>query len=431
MARKPAEAAAKYNAIPNGMDTLNAIRANSSSQYQERIPVATQDNLKEIGNILFTYDALRKEFLNGLVGRIARTLITNRMYRNPLAPLKSMMLEFGETVEEIFVDLIKGQDFNPGRAETNLLRRNLPDVHVTFHTRNSQRQYKFTISDVELRTAFLSYEGIESLIGKIVDAAYSSDNFDEFLIMKQMIAQAANNGALGILEVPAVTDEASGKQVMIALRELSYSLTFMNTNYNFAGVNTYSDISSQIFLTTPKIEATLGVEVLAYAFNLSQADYLARRIMVDNIDIPNCIGVIMDVAWFKVFDNFINFTEVYNAEGLYWNYFLNHWSTFSYSPFDNAVALVTETTEPTALTIAPATVTSAPDTFVQFTPTWTGTGVFNKAIDYTVTGALSAETSITFNGQLYIGPDETAPTLTVTATSRVYDLSATATVTVG
>ena len=37
---------------------LNAIRANASSTYQERIPVATQENIREVGNAMMQYQAV-------------------------------------------------------------------------------------------------------------------------------------------------------------------------------------------------------------------------------------------------------------------------------------------------------------------------------------------------------------------------------------
>ena len=42
----------------------------------------------------------------------------------------------------------------------------------------------------------------------------------------------------------------------------------------------------------------------------------------------------------QVYDNLFETTEFYNAQGLYWNYWLNHWQTYGYSLFANAVAFV-------------------------------------------------------------------------------------------
>ena len=56
-------------------EIMNMIRANSSVQYQDRIPIATQENFREVGNFILNYEPARNEFLNALVNRIARVKI--------------------------------------------------------------------------------------------------------------------------------------------------------------------------------------------------------------------------------------------------------------------------------------------------------------------------------------------------------------------
>ena len=51
-------------------------------------------------------------------------------------------------------------------------------------------------------------------------------------------------------------------------------------------------------------------------------------------------AVLVDRNWFMIFDNLFNFTEQYNGEGLYWNYWYHVWKTFSVSPFANAAVFV-------------------------------------------------------------------------------------------
>lgn len=77
----------------NGVDILNAIRNNASETYRTRIPVATQDNIRDIGNAMMQYQATQNEFLNALVNRIARVLITSKSYENPLRMFKKGLIE--------------------------------------------------------------------------------------------------------------------------------------------------------------------------------------------------------------------------------------------------------------------------------------------------------------------------------------------------
>ena len=131
----------------NCIDILNTIRANASSTYQERIPVATQNNIREIGNAMMTYEATQNEFLTALVNRIGRVIITSKSYSNPLRVFKKGILKYGETVDEIFVNIAKAKQFDPGVAENEVLKREIPDVNAVFHKMNLQNFYKVTVSN--------------------------------------------------------------------------------------------------------------------------------------------------------------------------------------------------------------------------------------------------------------------------------------------
>ena len=153
----------------NSAETLNNIRANASATYQSLVPEADVNDiatLHQIGEIVTTYDAVRNEFLSALYNRIGRVLITSKMYDNPWASFKKGMLEFGETIEEIFVNIAKPHQFDQQRAETEIFKRVIPDVRSAFHTMNYQKFYKNTISNDQLRQAFLSWNGITDIINK-------------------------------------------------------------------------------------------------------------------------------------------------------------------------------------------------------------------------------------------------------------------------
>ena len=76
---------------------LNVIRENASQNYRDYVPKATPDadSVRQIGAIIMDFPALQNEFLNSLVNRIGRVLITSKMCDNPWAFFKKGMLEFG------------------------------------------------------------------------------------------------------------------------------------------------------------------------------------------------------------------------------------------------------------------------------------------------------------------------------------------------
>ena len=398
-----------------GIDVLNAIRANASSTYQERIPVATQENIRQIGNAMMTYEATQNEFLSALVNRIGRVIITSKSYTNPLRVFKKGILEYGETIEEIFVNIAKAKQFDPSVAEEEVFKREIPDVNAVFHKMNLQNFYKVTVSNEQLRQAFLSSQGINDLIGYIVDSLYTGAEFDEYITMKQLIVDAANNGEMYAVNIPAVSSDNT-KTIVSTIKSVSNQLEFMSSTYNSMGVLTHTRKNRQVLIIDAALDAAIDVDVLAYAFNMDKAEFMGRRVLVDNFgELTGVVAALVDEDWFMVYDNFIGFTENYNGQGLYWNYFYHVWKTFSTSPFSNAILFTTQDVAVKNVTVSPNNIThnTGSSQTVQFTANVTATGYAPKDVVWSTT---SATATITENGFLTI-PTTTDTTFTVRATS--------------
>lgn len=440
-------------------EILNTIRANSSAYYQSIVPRVTSetDSPKEIGAIIMSYTALENEFLTGLINRISRTILISRLYENPWRMFKKGLLDMGETVEEIFTNICNAQSFSPAVAENEVFKRVIPDVRTAFHTMNYQKFYKQTISDEQLRQAFLSWQGVTDLIASIVNAMYTAANYDEFLVMKYLIAKNAVNGNMYSVTIPAATTE-NAKSIVSTARSYSNKFTFMSTTYNPAGVSTFTARDNQYIIVNTDFDGIMNVEVLASAFNMSNAEFLGHMILVDgfgNLDIErlnallgdtpgyqeiesanlsalnNIPAMLVDENFFMIFDNLAKFTEIYNSEGLYWNYSFHTWKTFGVSPFANAVIFNPVAAAVTNVTVSPASVTVAKGQTAQFTANVTATGFAPQSVTWSVNGA-AAGTTISPSGLLTVDPAETQTPLTVTATSTYTPTkSGTATVTLG
>lgn len=420
-------AAPEYSAVPNGMKLLNVIRRDASQAYKVRVPKATWDNIAEIGNPILNYEAIRNEFLDALVNRIGMVIITSRSYNNPLKRFKKGMMSLGETVEEIFVNIIKAEPYylldDQGKtAAQDELERRLPNVLAAFHKRNRQDKYPVTIQNDDLRTAFLSYQGVEDLVSKIIEAVYTSDEYDEFLLMKNVFFEAGMRGALRPVTVPGLDSDVNAKKTMTLFRQTALDLTFMRSDSNFMGVTTHTPLDEQVIFILSSVAATVDVEVLASAFNMDKTNFIGRRVIVDDfggLEKEGVIAIAADEDWFMVFDNYLTMTSDYVASRLYYNYFLHHWETLSYSPFKNVVAFTTEVPTVTSVTITPGTasVTKAAGGTVQLTATVTGTGLISNNVVWTITE--DANASVNSSGLVTIKPGITVDSLTVTATSKL------------
>ncbi len=418
-------------------------------------PVRVPDDnrsLHNIGECIMGYEPYMNAYITALVNRIARVIVTSRVWRDKWAVFEMGKLDYGETVEEIFVNIAKPHSYDPAKAETQVFKREIPDVRAAFHTMNYQKFYKVTISNDQLRQAFLSYYDMNELIARIVDSLYTGMNLDVFLTKKYMLAREAINGGIyTVVTKPISGDGADPGDAIAKYRQYTNNLEFLKTLYNRAGVRNSTPIEDQVIIVPNAAEATLGVKVLAAAFNLSEVDYISRRIPVDSFEFDaddearlaelfandatykpftaeekkalhliNAVKLAKD--WFMCFDNFEQFTENYNGEGVYWQYFFHVWKTFSVSPFANAVLFTSQVSEITAVTVSPTAANVAQGTSIVMTAEVTGTGLFEKTVEWSVggTGGLASGTHIDgASGVLHVASDETeGNVLTVTATAK-------------
>lgn len=425
----------------SGADVLNAIRssiiAGGDLEYGNRIPEATQENLTDIGRALFEYEAGMNEFLDTLINRIGLVIIKGRMYKNKLAFFKRGFLNFGDAIEEIFVDIAKAHEYKPEPPKNNLgdvYEVFKPKVVSAFHKINRQDQYPITINESLLKRAFTSYAQFDSFIARIFDSVYNADEYDEYILFKRLLGAMASNTYKVHVDMPTALDKSTSENFSIAMRAWGLNLTYLSRNYNQAGVANHTPLEEQILILRSDIVPILDVTVLANSFNMNLATPISGRIVVvddfGNQD-ANIVAMIVDSEFSMIYDTKFDTTSEYNSRHLYWNYFLNHWQIISSSPFANVIAFTTGNVVSSvdAISIAPTKADVIKGTEQTFEARIEYTGNPNLGVSYAVTGGTSALTSINNAGVLTVGNDETADTLTVTVTSTA-DTSKTASATV-
>lgn len=340
--------------MPNMMNVLNTILDNSSEMYQNRVPVATQENISEVGTAIMSYQPVQNEFLSALVDKIAMTIVRNKTFKNPLAILKKGGVPLGRNIEEIYTNPVTGEIYDPATAGEDLLKRAIPDTKAIYHSMNRQGKYKVTVSASQLMQAFTSYQALEQLLNSIVNALYSGDNLEEFMLMKELFSSAIAGGKLKTHLVTKPSDTASAKDFVKAVKTISQGMTFPSESFNsYYDINkdtdakpvvTWTPLDNQILILRNDVSVDLDVELLAQAFNVSYAELKQRTLIVDSFGTNvNCGAVLCDESFVQVYDNLYETRSFNNAEGLYDNYILHHWQTYSLSLFANAVALVFDT----------------------------------------------------------------------------------------
>lgn len=357
------------------IDILNVIRQNASSEYQSLVPTVEQEeDIPKVGEVLMGYPACANEFLNALINRIALVRAKSATFNNPYVGLKKGYLEYGETIEEVFVNIAKAREFSVEKAKDREFRRSIPDVRSAFHVMNIKLQYPVTIEDEMLKRAFLSANGVSEMISSIIQSVYTALEYDEFLLFKYMLIKGCAHGKM----YPIGVDASDIKNAAVAFRGTSNRLEFISPAYNESHVHTNTKKSDQIIFMSADFNAQYDVNILASAFNMDKADFMGNLHLIDDFTtfdnerfsiiraestgmeevtdeelalMQGVLAIVVDREWFQFYDNLLRFTEVYVSSGLYRNYFLNAWKTISYSPFSNAIVFAT------------GTVNTAPETF--------------------------------------------------------------------
>lgn len=423
---------AAVNAVREGLDGTDYNGA--SEAYQAAVPYieGRSASIQDVGNPIINYQAIQNEFLDVLINRIAYTFVRDMLYENQLRSLISGNLPLGADLQEIGVNPAEARPFDP--TGINLLMQEKPDVKVLYHRVNRKDRYKVTISDEQLRQAFVSWDSLDRFIAAIVNSMYNGAEMDEFMLMKQTLGRSVAKTDVTTITSTPVTDETSGKKLAAQIIGTSSAFTFPSTKYNKLDYKTWTPKDRQILIVRADVNANLNVEALAYAFNLDKIEFMGRVIEVDDFGAAtNVMAMLVDESFLQVWDQLKTTREFYNAEGMYWNYFFHVWQVYSYSLLANAVAFVDGSTPSntiTGVTVSPTTAALNKGTSLTFDATVAGTGVFDETVNWTVTGGV-AGTVINRAGTLSVSPAETAATLTVTATAVGDNTkSGTATVTV-
>ena len=444
-------------------DVINAILNEGwSVNYRDYVPITATDadSIRDIGKIIMDAPNLRNAFATDLINRIVLVIVTSKMYENPWARLKKGKLEIGESVEEIFVNMARAELYNPAGSAETVFKRSIPDIRAAFHVVNYQVFYPVTIENEDLSMAFTSQNGLYNLIEKIYETLYTADAYDEFNVMKYLIAEHIFAGHIKVVHAPSPNDEQGIRRLVTAIKATSNKMKFQTSNYNLAGVKTHVKHENQTIIVSADFDAAMDVQVLAAAFNMDKAEFLSKSLLVDsfgNIDIirlaecapelcQNIVydtdghvisaklknipddelaklnsipAVIIDDDYMQIYDRLITMEDIRNPKGLYTNAFLHCWKIFSISPFAPAVAFsaIDDITR-VSVSVTPAAANTVKGGNVNLQAVVDGIGFFDHSVTWSLSDANSTETVITAAGDLHVAADETAKTITVTATSN-------------
>lgn len=449
-------------------EVINSILNSGSIDYRTYIPQETQPNaesIREVGRIIMDSPNLRNNFVTDLINRVIKVYVSSKSYESPTERLKKGMLDLGETIEDIFVNMAEAELYEPDAAETDVWMQRIPDIKAAFYVINYQIKYPVTIRNEQLAAAFTTQDGVYDLIERIYQQLYTADAYDDFNMVKYMLAYQLVNGNIKAVPCTAPSSPDNVRAAVTTIKATSNKMTFHKADYTIAGVANHALHSEQTLLISSDFDAAVDVEVLAAAFNMSKAEFMGKRLLVDSfgaIDkrrlaavapylcdnivyetLPNGLqrvvsadlkyitddqlaaldavpAVLIDDNFVQEYDRLLTMEDIRNPSGLYTNAFYHVWRTYATSPFAPAAVFDTTAGTPavTSITLSPTAASGVTGGAVSFVATVAATGFISRAVTWSVTGANSENTVIDASGSLHIGADETATSLTVTATAN-------------
>lgn len=271
--------------------------------------VKTQSDLEGLYQRITTHPSNKNEFYEALTNKIVKSVLIQKEFKNPLAELQGEMLMFGEGIEQIFVEFLKSKAYDETKhfdgstsSVEDLVAGLPPTLKTDYLVKNFDREYKTSVSDIELRKAFYNEEGMSNLVLKIVGNLMSSANRDMYKDIKSILVKDTDDNTWtvegtkfgkGLIKKSQETETVKEsvfikvtddiKEVATKVREMSNSFIFPSDKFNLASVETFTDKEDLVFITTPKYSAQLDTNVLATAFNVSSTEVQAKTILVDDL----------------------------------------------------------------------------------------------------------------------------------------------------
>ena len=375
---------------------LNAIRATSSSAYQATVPLATATNITDVGRaVLNAPSAIRNEFMANLYNKIGLTLIDSPVIENEFSFLRKGVLEYGQTIYDIYIGLAKSEPYVTGMKEGDEVPdpfsiKKLPHMSAFYSTILS-RQYQVTRHLTDLKKAFYNGGGLDQFVAGMMNSMVSGENWDD---MRASIALIARQIEEGIKDTTAPDGKFKGaihlitdfnkiypEEVVTAencfenrnflkymtnqIKKYSRRIARPREDFNLAGVLNTLPKGRQRIIMLEDIATDFETELLAWAYNqgnleLSGIDYIDSWYSIgapkEGVNTPEditvkgtfstedgtapCVACIYDEEMVKIYNKERVASEQANNKGNYWNMFMSLEDIYACSPFRNFVAFL-------------------------------------------------------------------------------------------
>lgn len=310
------------------------------------LPKTIVDKLKS--DEATTYKAAMNEFLPKLMNKIVYQMIYSFDFSNPFKKYDSYPIDYGDTGENVFVDLVNGYEY--GTDGNDPFKEHKPNVYVSYVSLNYKMQYCVSVNRPIIRQACLGTYGFSKLARDIAHSIVTKREVDEYTA--QIIA--LNNPAVykkGIEELDISTLTTDAEKMKKVTKTIGLTLSDMklpSVSNNKAGVLTGTPFANTLVIIKNELKQNINFDYLAGVFNLDKVAIASKFIEVRSFKtvVNDYSGASVassekgdDIAFVilddRGFDNHVALEDndsIYNPKSKTINYFTDLWKAFGFNP---------------------------------------------------------------------------------------------------
>lgn len=264
------------------------------------IAVVDTNSFISLGNQILSSQTMTENFANELVLRIARTIVSFRMYYSRLKPLIFDDIEWGAIVQKVKVEMPeavedKAYDLKDGDSVDMYVVRK-PKIHQKFFVNRTPYSFFVTIQRWQLKRAFLNEAAmmafINAIFGEIRNKLELTFESLGYLAMDNYIANAKPTQTIDLVtdfntetgqSLTAITALQSSEFLRYAIGRMnimSRKMETMATIYNAEGYQRHTPRALQRFVILDEFLERVRTVVQWEAFH---EQYVSK---VANLEIP-------------------------------------------------------------------------------------------------------------------------------------------------
>lgn len=264
---------------------FNTTRLACGENFQSRLNEATNENIQNMMNNIYTnssYKAEFNEFLETLINKVAFTIFRQTKIDNIYSRFIYYNVSLGDIIEEIAVRPAEAENYETGYDDVtgnydgvNFARVTKPKVDAVYYSGHNDRKYRVTVYEDQIARAFTNEYGLSGLVGEIINSLSQGANLDEYYLFKEVlnafitkeIKEMPKKATQVITLANNISSVDTAKEYIFKVKNILAKLTKPTCKFNAGGRITQQRLADMTMFLRDDISNFLSVEVLASAFH--------------------------------------------------------------------------------------------------------------------------------------------------------------------